>query len=118
MAADILEISADNFESEVLAHAGPVAVDFYSTECPPCEALAPKYEAVAELYGHDVKFVKIFRQGNRELAERLAVRGSPTVLFFDGGSEVGKRLSGGIMRSELVHELDALVPASRVEAIH
>lgn len=118
MAANTLEIGADNFESEVLAHAGPVAVDFYSTECPPCEALAPKYEAVAELYGHDVKFVKIFRQGNRELAERLAVRGSPTVLFFDGGSEVGKRLSGGIKRSELVHELDALVPASRVEAIH
>ena len=48
----------------------PVVVDFYSTECPPCEALAPKYEALAELYGDDVKFVKIFRQSNRELADR------------------------------------------------
>ena len=29
----------------------PVVLDFYSTECPPCEAVAPKYEGVSELYG-------------------------------------------------------------------
>ena len=42
MSAHIPDIDEASFEREVLAHGGPVAVDFYSTECAPCEALAPK----------------------------------------------------------------------------
>jgi len=117
MSANVNEIDGEDFEAEVLAKDGAVAVDFYSTECPPCEALAPKYEAIAELYGRDARFVKIFRQGNRELASRLGVKSSPTVLFFRDGEEVGARLTGGIKRSELARELDALVPEARVAAI-
>ena len=48
-----------------------VILDFYSTECPPCEALASKFEDLSNLYGKDIKFIKIFRQQNRELAEKL-----------------------------------------------
>ncbi len=118
MSEFVHEISADDFDLEVLGHDRPVAVDFYSTECPPCEALAPKYEALAQLYGEDVKFVKVFRQGSRALSERLGVRASPTVLFYRGGKEVGARLGGGIKRSELVSQLDALVSPERAEAIH
>ncbi|MCO5386076.1 MAG: thioredoxin family protein [Desulfosporosinus sp.] len=44
----------------------------------------------------DVKFVKMLRQVNRPLAEKLGVKGSPTVLFFRNGEEVGQRLSGYI----------------------
>ncbi|MBK7401501.1 MAG: thioredoxin fold domain-containing protein [Myxococcales bacterium] len=92
----VREIDAQSFTREVLEHRGPVAVDFYSTECAPCEALAPKFDGAAARYGADVKFVKIFRQGNRELADTLGVRASPTVLFFQDGHEVGQRLGGGI----------------------
>jgi thiol-disulfide isomerase/thioredoxin len=71
-----------------------VVLDFFSTECPPCEALAPKFDAVAEQLGGRVRFLKIFRQGNRELAVKLGVTGSPTLLFFRGGREVGARMTG------------------------
>ncbi len=117
--SDIVEeLEAQSFTREVLEHRGPVAVDFYSTECAPCEALAPKFEGAAARYGADVRFVKVFRQGNRALADALGVRASPTVLFFNDGREVGRRLGGGIKRSELIRELDALLPAARVAAIH
>ena len=112
------EIEAAQFDREVLGHQGPVAVDFYSTECPPCEALAPKYDALAESYGDDVLFLKIYRQGSRALSDALSVKSSPTVLFFDAGKEVGRRLGGGIRRSELIDQLDQLLPADRVTAIH
>ena len=83
----IREIDAEAFDTTVLKV--PLAVvDFYSDECPPCEALAPKFEGLASLYGDDVAFVKIFRQKNRALAESLGVRGSPTVLFFKAGERV------------------------------
>ncbi len=110
------EINQAQFEEEVLK-GGKVALDFYSTECPPCEALAPKFDGLAELYGEEIKFLKIFRQENRELAEKLDVKGSPTVLFFENGELVGEKLAGGIKRSELIQNLDAMLDTQKVEAI-
>ncbi len=110
------EITHKEFEQEVL-NGGKVVVDFYSTECPPCEALAPKFENLDKLYGKDVKFVKIFRQENRDLAESLDIHGSPTVIFYENGRLVGDRLTGGIKRSELIKNLNALLPEERVKEI-
>ncbi|MFO7867694.1 MAG: FAD-dependent oxidoreductase [Bacteroidales bacterium] len=111
------EINEQEFESVVLK-GGKVVVDFYSTECPPCEALAPKFEDVANLYGEHISFVKIFRQGNRELAEKLGVQGSPTVLFFDNGKQIAPMISGGIKKSELVTICDSMIPAEESQKIH
>ena len=94
MSAFVQEITATQFDEEVLAATTPVVLDFFSTECPPCEALAPKFDAVAEQLDGKVRFLKIFRQGNRELASRLGVSGSPTLLFFKAGREVAPRMSG------------------------
>ena len=55
------EITTLEFSKEVL-EAGKVVLDFYSQECPPCEALASKYEALSKLYGNDIKFLKMYRQ--------------------------------------------------------
>jgi thioredoxin reductase (NADPH) len=116
MAEKIKYINAAQFEDEVLK-GDKVVVDFYSTECPPCEALAAKYEGLSELYGDDIRFIKIFRQENRELAESLGVTSSPTVLFYDRGKRVGDTLTGGIKRADLVKNLDALIPAQRAAEI-
>ncbi len=110
------EIQSSEFEKEVL-QSGKVVVDFYSSECPPCEALAPKFEGLSKLYGDDIKFWKVFRQKNRELADKLQVKSSPTLLFFDNGQEVAGRLSGGIKRSDIIEHLDVMLPAERANAI-
>ncbi|HBB91652.1 MAG TPA: thioredoxin-disulfide reductase [Bacteroidales bacterium] len=110
------EISSEDFDLEVLS-GGKVVLDFYSTECPPCEALAPKFEGLAGLYGQDIKFVKMFRQQNKALAEKLGVRSSPTLLFFDNGVHLPGMLTGGIKRSEIIHELDRMLPDERVKEI-
>ncbi len=110
------EINAADFQQEVL-NGGKVVLDFFSTECPPCEALAPKFEAMAELYGEKIKFLKIFRQGNRELATELGVSSSPTLLFFDNGKQILDTISGGIKKSEIVERLDKMLTAQEVAAI-
>ena len=92
-------------------------VDFYSSECPPCEALAPKFEALAAMYGDEVKFLKIFRQQNRELATQLGVVSSPTLVFFDNGAQLPISLSGGIRKSEIVQHLDSMLSPQVVETI-
>ncbi len=110
------EITAAGFDREVL-NGGKVIVDFYSTECPPCEALASKFEDLSRLYGNDVKFFKIFRQGNRELAEKLGIKSSPTLLFYNNGLEVSTRLTGGIKRSDIICNLDSMLTAEKVKEI-
>ncbi len=110
------EITSAEFENEVLS-GGKVVLDFYSTECPPCEALAPKFEGLAGLYGHQVKFVKMFRQENKPLAEKLGVKSSPTLLFFDNGVQMPGMLSGGIKRSEIIHHLDRMLEPDQVKEI-
>jgi thioredoxin reductase (NADPH) len=108
------EINAADFEKEVLMSENAV-VDFYSTECPPCEALAPKFEALAAIYGDQVKFMKVFRQQNRALAEELGVKSSPTLLFYHHGKQVGDMLTGGIKKSEIIANLNLLIPAAEIQ---
>jgi len=112
MAGKIKEINAESWSEEVL-EGEKVVVDFYSTECPPCEALAAKYTALSELYGDDIKFIKIFRQGNRELSDKMGVSSSPTLLYFENGKEVADRQSGGIKRSSITENLNSLVGEKR-----
>jgi thioredoxin reductase (NADPH) len=110
------EINSSEFEQEVL-QSDKVILDFYSTECPPCEALASKFEDLSNLYGKDIKFLKIFRQKNRDLAEKLEVKSSPTLLFFENGREVAGRLTGGIKRSDIIGNLDSMLPEEKVTQI-
>ena len=110
------EINSTEFETEVLA-GGRVVLDFYSTECPPCEALAPKFEGLSKLYGNDIRFLKIFRQNNRDLAEKLGVKSSPSLLFFKDGVQSDAMLAGGIKRSDIIHQLDSMLPGERVQEI-
>lgn len=84
-----------------------VVVDFFSTECPPCEKLAPIYERYAESYP-EIKFIKILRQDNRELALSLDVSSSPSVLFFKNGELLKERLSGEISEAVFQETLVSL----------
>ncbi len=110
------EISSAEFETEVL-QSGKIVLDFFSTECPPCEALASKFDDLSNHYGKDVKFLKIYRQQNRDLAEKLGVKSSPTLLFFDNGREIAERLTGGVKRSDIIRNLEIMVPDERVAKI-
>ncbi len=110
------EINASDFEQEVLS-ANKVVLDFYSTECPPCEALAPKFDYFADLYGEKIKFLKIFRQGNRELASQLGVSSSPTLLFFENGKLLDMNISGGIKKSEIQQRLNKMLSQDEVNEI-
>ncbi len=110
MSQFVKEITQAEYEEQVLRSPEPVVLDFFSTECPPCEALAPKFDAVAEQFAGKARFLKIFRQGNRDLAGKLGVSGSPTLIFFKGGAETGERLSGeDIKRTAIKAQVEAML---------
>ena len=122
MSNTILHISNEEFNATVLESDIPVIVDFFSDDCAPCEVLAPIFEKMAEKYDGHIKFVKMHRQENREFAQSLNVSGSPTVLFFKDGKEVGNRLSGFMNKPQVRHAIEDILgdvlpklPTTRVD---
>lgn len=101
MSNKIKHIDASTFNEKVVESNKPVIVDFYSDDCAPCEVLAPIYENLEKKYGDYIEFVKIHRQNNRDFSRSLDVNGSPTVLFFKDGKEVGSRLNGFMTKPQV-----------------
>jgi len=106
----VKELAEKDYETEVVAAPLPVVLDFYATDSKPCEALAPRYAAVAEKFAGKVRFLKVLRQQNAELATKLGVSGAPTLVFFKNGKELGERLTGEeILRTTLKARVEALL---------
>ncbi|GAB6170656.1 hypothetical protein JCM15765_01340 [Paradesulfitobacterium aromaticivorans] len=119
MSERILYLTSGELDKELESQKGYIVLDFFSEDCPPCDQLAPIYERMAEKFPQ-VKFVKMMRQANRPLAERLGVKGSPTVLFFENGKEVGDRLTGYISLSQMRIAMENLlgIESEQVEKEH
>lgn len=109
MPEGVISIDSSRFDEDVLKSALPAAISFYSEECPPCEALSPVFENAAQKYEGHIKFFKIFRQQNRELADKLKINSSPTVLFYKDGEEVCERLRGYIAKPELRKAVETIL---------
>lgn len=83
----MLNITKENFESEVLKSDKPVIVDFWAVWCGPCKMVAPTFEALsAEM--PDVKFGKINVDEQPELAQQFKVMTIPTFILFKNGQVV------------------------------
>ncbi len=108
-ALHVKEIAEKDYDTEVVAAALPVVLDFYAKESKACEALAPRFAAVAGKFSGKVRFLKVLRAANAGLAARLGVTTSPTLVFLRGGKEIGERLSGDdIQRTALKARVEAL----------
>jgi thiol-disulfide isomerase/thioredoxin len=109
-ALNVVELAEQDFAAQVTGSALPVVLDFYASGAPACEALAPRLAAVAAKYAGKVRFLKIQTASNAGLASRLGVTGSPTLLFLQGGTEKGERLTGDeIQRTALKARVEGLL---------
>jgi thioredoxin 1 len=85
-----------------------VVLDFWAEWCPPCRALAPTFEELAERYAGRVKFVKLNVDENQTVPQRFGIKGIPTLVFFDGGSEA-ERVVGAAGKESLARIVDRYV---------
>ena len=98
---NILEITADNFTSEVLEATVPVLADFAAEWCGPCKRLTPILEEVAGELADKVKVVHIDIDTNIDTATKYSVMSVPTLILFKNGEAVNKSI-GLIAKNDLI----------------
>ena len=83
-------ITALNFETEVLQSDKPVLLDFYANWCGPCKMLAPVLHEIAEENADTLRVGKVNVDEQMELAMRFQVDSIPMLVLFKDGKAVAK----------------------------
>ena len=83
-------ITAENFETEVLHSPVPVLLDFYADWCGPCKMLSPLLHALAEEKAGSLKVGKVNVDQQRELAMQFQVSSIPMLVLMKDGKAVAQ----------------------------
>ncbi len=86
--AEIVEVTDQDFEAEILNSDKPVIVDFWAEWCAPCRQIAPILKDLADEYGDRVKVVKMDIDSNPKTPGDYGIRAIPTILSFKEGKVV------------------------------
>ena len=98
----VIDITDDNFETEVLKSDLPVLVDFWAEWCGPCKVLGPIIDDLAPEFDGKVKFTKLNIDENPSTAPKYGIRGIPTLMIFKSG-ELNATSVGVLTKSELTN---------------
>lgn len=106
MSAQIVHVTDDSFESEVLQSGEPVLVDYWAEWCGPCKMIAPVLDEIADEYSGKVKIAKLNIDDNPNTPPRYGIRGIPTLMLFKAG-EVEATKVGAVSKSQLTAFIDS-----------
>ncbi len=105
VSSNILYLSDDSFEEEVLNSNIPVLVDYWAEWCGPCKMIAPILDEIASEYGDRVKVTKLNIDENPDTPPKYGIRGIPTLMLFKDGSVEATKV-GAVSKSQLSAFID------------
>ncbi|RUO29341.1 thiol reductase thioredoxin [Aliidiomarina sedimenti] len=100
MSDNIVQLSDESFDADVIKADQPVLVDFWAEWCGPCKMIAPILDDIAEEFAGKVTIGKLNVDHNNETPPKYGIRGIPTLLLFKGGEVVGTKV-GAMSKAQL-----------------
>ncbi len=110
MSEDVLEVTDEDFEAEVLKSDLPVVVDMWAPWCGPCLMVGPIIEQLGRENTGKIKVCKLNVDVSPQVAARFGITAIPTVLLLKDGQEAG-RLIGVQPRARYQEAIDGLTGA-------
>ena len=107
---ELVHLTDQNFEHEVLHSETPVLVDFWAEWCAPCRMLAPVIEQINDDYAGRVKVAKLDVDAAPVISAQLGVMSIPTVILFVNG-KAAQRMVGFLPKPSLKAKIDTALAA-------
>lgn len=106
MSDNILYVSDDTFEEEVLKADQPVLVDYWAEWCGPCKMIAPILDEIADEYAGKLRIAKLNIDENPGTPPKYGIRGIPTLMLFKDGNVEATKV-GAVSKSQLTAFIDS-----------
>ncbi len=100
MSENIVHISDESFEEEVLRSEKPVLIDYWAEWCGPCKMIAPVLDEIATEYSERLKVVKLNIDDNPQTPPKYGIRGIPTLMVFKNGVVEATKV-GAVSKAQL-----------------
>ncbi len=105
---NVLEVTDQTFEQEILNSDIPALVDFWAAWCGPCRMVAPVVEELAAEYGGKIKIAKMNVDQNQQTPAKFGIRNIPTLILFKEGKAVNT-IIGAQPKSVIEEEIKKLL---------
>jgi thioredoxin 1 len=96
-----VNVTDDNFDTEVLKSSKPIVVDFWAEWCGPCKQIGPVLEEISNEMSDEVIIAKHNIDNEPNTPTKFGVRGIPTMLLFKEG-ELKATQVGATTKSNIV----------------
>ncbi len=102
---NLVHLTEENFNEEVIKSELPVLIDFWAEWCGPCKRVAPVVEEIAKEYSGKIKVAKLDVDEAPNVAGKYGIMSIPTLIIFKNGKAI-EQVVGYLNKSELKTKIE------------